>query len=796
MRLNRLFVSGLLALFLLALGCVSLFWLALRDSRPQLNGEHRLAGLSAPVDVPRDKLGVPTIVAANRVDAARALGFIHAQERFFQMDLLRRNAAGELAELVGPAALPLDRSQRLHRFRARAERAIAAASATDGKVLNAYTAGVNAGLNALGTRPFEYLLLRAKPSPWRAADTLLTLYSMFLDLNDELGARDRETGELQAALPLAVAQWLNRRGSAADAALDGSVDPTPPLPAAADFDLRSPELGLRDLLLLSDAARLSEAEVIGSNNFAVGGALTAHGGAMLASDMHLGLKVPPIWFRVRLRFTEDGAAVDATGVTLPGVPGMIAGSNGSVAWGFTNSYADVTDLVQIELDPTNDAAYRAGDGSFKAFVQFDEQIAVKGAQPERLQVRWTEFGPLLPAIAGEPLYAARWTAHAEEAATLGLDQMLYARDVRAGIAVCQAAGMPLQNVLLTDRSGAIAWTLCGRLPARDPARGSVPMSSADAATAWSGWLPPSEVPLRSDPPDARLWTANARPIGGNEGIALGDGDFDYGQRALQIRDRLREKDRFSARDLYAIQLDDEARYLLRWQDLLAATLSDEVLSVQPQMKDFLRLTGETPLHAAPDSVAYLLLREFRQEVSTRALAPFIALVKQQHAGFTGEHLRQREAVVWDLLGQRPAHLLNPLFDNWDALLLDSALAAQRGVQTRFGSLRGANWGSHNTSNIRHPLSAGIPWLAPLLDMPRRALAGDVMMPRVQGPAVGASERFVVAPGREQEGIFTLPGGQSGHPLSPYYRRGFAAWARGEPMPFLPLPTRYRLVLTP
>lgn len=768
--------------------------LEVRASRPELNGERTLKGLSAPVDVPRDKFGVPTIIAATRIDAARALGFVHAQERFFQMDLLRRSAAGELAELFGAAALPRDRAVRIHRFRARAALIFMRSSAADQALLVAYSDGVNKGLEALGARPFEYLLLRSQPATWQPADSYLVNYNMFLSLNDKTGSRDRETGALRDSLGLEVANWLTPRGSPADAALDGSLVALAPLPGAESLDLRAIKSILLPLLAQTEVPDTNQ--MVGSNSFALAAARSRHGGAILANDMHLGLSVPTVWFRARLRYALNGRQIDATGVTLPGTPAVVAGSNGQVAWGFTNSYVDLTDLVRIERDPQDDGRWLGADGQYKPFVRHLETLRIKGEPEQQLTVLETDFGPLLPATAGQPEFALRWAAHADDANTLGLDSMIAASTVSEAIAVCQAAGMPPQNIALADRAGNVAWTLCGRIPAREPSLGAAPMSAAEAARAWNGWLSANAVPRLIDPPDGRIWTANARTVGGESAQALGDGDYDYGARAAQIRDRLRERDAFSEADLYAIQLDDEARYLKRWQTLLASQLNQQQLAERPELEAFLRLSQSTKLHAESASVAYTLLREFRLKTLERAFKPFLALVKARHPDFSGVHLRQREALVWQLLEARPAHLLDPRFASWDALLIDAIDAARNDLRDRFGSLDGARYGLANQSAIRHPLSAAEPILGPWLDMPVVELDGDAMMPRVQQPAFGASERFVVSPGREAEGIFTLAGGQSGHPLSPYYRRGFSHWARGEAAPFLPMQARYRLVLNP
>ncbi|MER3546467.1 MAG: hypothetical protein C4338_02235, partial [Rhodanobacteraceae bacterium] len=346
-------------LLLIALACLA-GWLLLHGSVPQLNGTVALRGLSAPVEITRDALGTPTITAHSRKDLAYALGFLHGQERFFQMDLIRRNAAGELSELVGAAALKLDENHRRHRFRALAEIELAQLPVNERVLLDAYTRGVNAGVNALRVRPWEYLLLRATPEPWRAEDSILAIDSMFLDLNqDGENMRELNIARLRAAAPRALTDFLLAPDPQWEAPLQGGATQPVPMPGAKVFDLRKAiePLPLRyrgrgegkenatevrlDRTLTRPATTLSQKERdwdsgIGSNGFAVAGNLTG-GGALLANDPHLSLRVPDIWYRARMRCPDPldpQRTLDLNGVTLPGAPALVIGSNGHIAWGF------------------------------------------------------------------------------------------------------------------------------------------------------------------------------------------------------------------------------------------------------------------------------------------------------------------------------------------------------------------------------------------------------------------------------------------------------------------------------
>lgn len=780
------------ALALVAVACAGIgagVWY-LRGSLPQLEGEVALPGLETPVRVERDDLGVPTVSGEGFLDVARAVGFLHAQDRFFQMDLLRRQAAGELAELFGAAAAASDEAIRVHRFRARAERALAHLPADELAVLAAYSAGVNAGLESLGRLPFEYDLLRAGPRPWQPTDTLLVVFAMFIELHDERGRHESSLGVLHDLLPPPLASFLDAHGSEWDAPIVGDPFPLPPLPSPQVVDLRTHAARARQRPEPSDG----ELPSAGSNNWAVAGAHTRHGGALLANDMHLGLSVPNIWYRAQLRWRGQAGEVRVTGVTLPGTPLVVVGSNGRVAWGFTNAYVDVSDLVVLEEDPAS-GTYRTPTGRATP-TRFREVVTVRGAVPRTVAVAETIWGPILDRDHRGRRRALRWTAHEPEAINLGLLHMATAGSIEEAVELARRTGIPPQNVVIADHRGRIAWTIMGRLPHRVGCDGRLPRSWADGTCRWEGLLEPAAVPAVLDPPVGRLWTANSR-VGDAAMVALlGDGGYTLGARARHIRDELLAREGVSERDMLALQLDDRARLFLPWRERLLAVLTPAALAQRPRLASLRALVENWSGRAATDDAAYPYLRAFRQQTLELTLDPLLAPCRRADSRFRASSLTQAEGVVGRLLAERPAHLLNPRFASWEDLLLAAAEKAVTAVAGQDHRLARHRWGQRNTVVIAHPLSRAVPALGPLLDMPRQPLPGDLYLPRVQSPDFGASQRLVVSPGREGEGLFHMPGGQSGHPLSPFYRAGHTAWATGEATPFLPGPPRHTLLLLP
>jgi penicillin amidase len=784
-RLLRNSVLALAALLLLAAAAVTL---AVRGSVPRYDGVAQLPGLKSPVEVSRDALGVLTVEAADALDAARALGYAAAQERFFEMDLLRRSAAGELAELFGAAALPLDRERRLHRFRSRAREALEVLDPAIRARLSAYVQGVDSGLADLGVRPWQYLLLRQQPSPWRDEDSLLVGYAMFFDLQGRIGARELALARLRRELPDAYADFLLAAGGEWDAPIVGGPLPLPPVPAAEVIDLRKldPRLFGREVDITSDLA-------VGSNSWAVAGGLTAHGGALVANDMHLALRVPNIWLRARLRFGSGAEAVDVSGVTIPGFPGIVVGANGRIAWSFTNSYGDFFDWVEVKFTDAARTRYRTSDGE-REVVRVDEVIRVRGGGDETLDVAETIFGPITHDSAALGPLAAAWTAHHPRALNLDLLRLESARDVAEALRLAGRVGMPAQNVIVGDAQGAIGWTITGAVPRRI---GVDPLQPADwsrPGAGWKGWVAPEELPRVISPPSQRLWSANARMVGGEALALLGDGGYALGARAAQIRDGLLARDRFAEADMLAIQLDDRALLLHRWWVMLREVLARE--AGEPALAGMAQATEHWHGRAGVDSVDYRLVREFRDQVHRRVIDALAAPMRAVDPKFAMPRLPQAEGLVWTLLRERPPHLLAPVYADWDALLRASALAVAAELGRQPGGLAARTWGERTTVAIRHPLSRAVPWLAPLLDMPRQPLPGDGSMPRVQGREFGASMRMAVAPGREADGILHMPGGQSGHPLSPYYGAGHDDWAQGRAAPLLPGSAQRRLLLEP
>ena len=755
----------------------------LRASQPLLSGAVTLPGLSAPVAVERDRLGIPRIRAETMRDALRTLGYLHAQERFFQMDLQRRQPAGELAALVGGAAVGADREARLHRMRTRTERAARALPAEARGTFEAYRDGIAAGLADLSAPPFEYLLLGQDPAPWRISDSLLTVVAMYFVLNDAEGAREARTAALAAALPPELAAFLNPPGTGRDAPLQGGSFAVPDIPGTAAFS----GVPRGNFVLPGEPPPVS-----GSNSWAVAAERTAGGVALMASDMHLPLRVPNIWYRAELHVGD----LRLRGLTLPGVPAVIAGSNGKVAWGFTNSGGDWTDLVELEIDPADPLRYRTPDG-WRRMDVFEEEVPVAGAPSETVEVRETIWGPVTERW-GRP-QAIRWIAHDPEGhrtAYLGLGEASNIEDVfRAG----WGSGMPPQNLVAVDREGSIGWTIAGPIPRRRGFDGRVPESWADGTRGWDGYLEPGEIPVIRNPHSGLIWTANNRLVDGAFLDRIGrGGSYDHGERARLIRDRLHAVEAADEAAMLDIQLEDRADELAVWRALFVDALEGarEPLAVEARRVLQEGWTGR----ASVDSAAYPLVRNARLQLFGRVYGALTAPAAGRLTGFSPAVANHWPGPLLKLAREAPAHFVPPGAADWSDALRQAVLAAAERMRAA-GPLAERTWGAQNVVHIRHPLSPGLPpplsrLLSPLLDAPPRSLPGDEGLPRKQVGDHGPSNRFVVAPGREETGLLHMPGGQSGHPGMPYYLSGHQDWEEGRATPFRAGPTEWTLTLVP
>ncbi|WP_263009495.1 penicillin acylase family protein [Dickeya zeae] len=754
---RRITVGALSLGGVLVIALAVTIWWVLRQSLPPIEGELRVPGLHTAVTIDRDDAGVPVIRASDRQSAAFALGFVHAQDRFFQMDLLRRNAAGELAALVGAAALPLDRQHRLFLLRQQVARNWQALPVEQQQTLRSYADGVNAGLNSLKTRPFEYGLLRVKPQVWLPEDTLLVIASMYFDLQDNQFGREYARGWIASQSTPEQADFLLPDASVWDAPLAGQLPPFSEEPA-------TPPSWWGQSGGKTGASVGGQEQAKGSNGWLVSTA----GKAILANDMHLGLSLPTTWYRAQLIYPTEAGTLRLTGLSLPGAPAIVSGSNGVIAWGFTNSYVDTFDWVKLDSQAGHQRAVQ-------------ETLVISHGEPQSMTVQTSDWGPVVET--GQGRMAMHWVLQLPGALDLSLMSLAETHSVPDALAAGQRAGLPVQNLLVADNRGHIGWTLAGVLPDRlVPGRqNSFPLADLAQARWRERGLPAESYPEVIDPPQGVIVAANNRMLFDDQGERLGDGGADPGVRASAIHQALGEVSQPDIAAMHRIQLDNRALLAASWRDRLMECMN---ASAPDSMADYTAvktLLQQWNGQAAADSVAYLLLNRWREALYQQLFGTFDQQLSQAWPkasyraanprwDMTVQQLMRDEAMLWV---PKPAK-------NWCQFSLQQLETVWR--DNGEGHRR---WGDENQSHIAHPLASSLPLLGRLLQAPVYPLSGDNNVPHVNRPTFGASERLVISPGDDAGATLSLPGGQSGNPLSRWWLDGYHRWISDAQTPLLP-----------
>jgi penicillin amidase len=769
---NVLLGLGLSAVLLASSGVAGVYWRWSRAALPKLDGHAQLPGLAAPATIRRDALGVPHIQAASMLDAVRAQGYATAQDRLWQMDLLRRRAKGELAEAFGEGALRADREARTLGLGYVARESVGALDPDARGLLEAYAAGVNAFVAShRDALPLEFRLLRYEPRPWEAADTIAVGKLLALDL-----AQGWEAEAFRA-----------------------TVGDT--LPAEVQ-DLLFPSVFPDDRVLFGEDNRRAPAvtqiaeHARGSNNWVVSGAHTATGKPLLANDPHLGLGVPSIWTAVHLTAPD----LDVAGVTLPGAPGVILGRNRRVAWGCTNVHDDSADLYVEEFDGYD--RYKV-PGGWETVTLREEPIRVRDGALSATshmvphQVRVTRHGPLVE-IRGR-LYALKWTSlddTPELTAFLLMDRASNWEEFQE--ALRQFPG-PSQNFVYADVDGRVAWYSAGRLPIRRSGDGSRPYPGATDEGEWTGFVPFESLPHLVDPPSGRIVTANNRLVGADYPYVVTRGGIGP-WRAAAIFRALEAREGWTADDMVKLQGE---RLSLPHLDLARALVDAARRHPgDPLWDEVGREMAGWDGRMQPDSRAAALAMATFRSLGDRVIGPRLGKLD------AAEGLRRRTVAVHRLIHDRPPAFIPAGDAAWDAALRGAWETATAELTRTLGADRGRwRWGAMNRMAAHHPLSRFAPRLALLLDPPVTEMGGASTTPNVlsispDGSIEGPSMRFV-ADLADPDGIRLVNFmGQSGHAASPHYGDQFRPWVNVEAprLAFTPAAvareTRHTLTLVP
>jgi penicillin amidase len=793
---------------------------SLHDSLPQVDGQVSVSGLSALVTVARDAHGVPHISAASMEDLVFAQAYITASDRLWQMDALRRHAAGTLAEILGSGLVEHDTMQRTLQIRAAADRALTVLPSDQRHWLDIYARGVNASIAAQEDHlPLEFKILRYKPDPWTPRDSLLVGLAMFQDLTTTFpGELDREA--LTAKLTPELIADLYPIGSWRDhPAGQPAVDLTAPQPEIEQVPLDESQSSLtfedhlRDLqhakaTLAQVSARYScEGCTSGSNGWAVSGTKTASGKPLLSNDMHLAHNVPGIWYMASL----ESGSFHVSGVTLPGTPFVIVGHNQHIAWGFTNLGAKVQDLyVEHTRGSGSNAEFQATDGTWHPLLHQAEVIKVKGGKDIDLDVTLTVHGNTATPILS-PIYshdkravALRWTIYDPANVTSPFFAINSAGDWKSLCAAASTFGGPDQNLQYADDQGHIGYHAIGRVPVRGsmttPTQLSpVPTDGRDPLGEWVGYIPFESMPQSLDPAVGIIATANSRvtPDGYPFPITLDWADPYRNERIWKV---LQAKSKLTPADLLKLQTDvysdvdkviaQRLAYAIDHANVEANHNSSQAKRLH-KAADILRIWDGT---VAADSPAAAITEAARRAFWPLILAPklgvtdAVAPLKTKENPVElygwGEKLFAEEQIIV----HQPARWLPANYSDWNVLL---AAAVEKGLAEGKAPTDLSKWhyGEAWPVDIEHPILDKSPALKAVLGMPVGTgvlpQSGDGSTVKQVGRRFGPSERLTVDFGNLDNSTLNEVLGQSPNPESPWFMDQWPAWYGGTtlPMPF-------------
>ena len=770
MKWLRRILGALLGIVILAaLVIAGVVFLWMPTSLPQTTGEVTVPGLAAPVLILRDADAIVTIRAANDADAAFALGYVHAQDRLVQMEMMRRLVAGRLSEVVGSMTLSTDRTMRVLGLYRAAEQSEALLPDDTRARLEAYAAGVNAYIDGhSGAWPPEFEVLRHRPEPWRVADSLAWGRIMALRLSNNYWMEYLRYRLSQKLTPAEMNSLM-------------------PLGDGAQQAINLPSVPEAQSSLLADLDPILRPSHGASNSFAVSGSRTASGAPILANDPHLGLDSPIVWYLVRIETPEHLLV----GATSPGGPFVIIGHNGHLAWSLTTTHSDTQDLFLEKLDPADPARYATPVGT-AAFETRTETIHVRGGEDEQLTIRNSRHGPILSDLArfhrvdsGYAL-ALSWPAlRADDRTATAIHHLNFARTVDEALVALHDFHSPQQNFVLADTAGNIGFVAAARVPVRKTlnANSMMPAPGWDSDYDWAGFLPFKELPQVKNPPEGFIATANSRitPAGYSHFIT---GHWQESYRQDRIQEYLRADSKVTM---------DSAATIMR--DTYSAAAKKQLAALMPSLETMGTASNE-------EKAAIEVLKQWDFHVDRDQAAPLILttwLREADKALFAGRLGDEFVDYIWtnpmaaiDALGREdPTWCRLPGQDQIGVCLgklQNSFRAAIKQLITRYGNdVSKWRWGDAHQARFANALLDRVPLLGDWLFTPLETDGDEYTVSRgtadidyesddpVYPHIHGASMRTIFDLANLDNSRFMLAGGQSGNPLSPHYRDLLPRW---------------------
>ncbi len=770
---------------------------------PQLDGTLKVPGLVAPVTVIRDGHGVPTIEAANFEDLFFAQGYVAAQDRLWQMDGMRRFAAGELSEVLGPSQLEHDRAQRILGLRTVAARAIETASARGRSYFEAYARGVNAYIQShQNSLPIEFRILGYRPRPWTVEDCFLMGANMVENLNHgvyrQALLREKVLAEFGPELTADLfvnTSFHDHPPSQGPVRLDEPEQdhawlevPQSPAPTAKQSEVwAGPSDGAADLFPLHP----------GSNDWVVSGGHTVSGKPLLSNDMHLPHQMPNLWYEVHLKNGD----FNVVGVSLPGLPFVIVGHNSRIAWGFTNVGPNVEDVY---IETFNDQGQYMMPKGWRDPDHRSEVVHVKGEPDQAIDVVTTRHGPIITdLVPGEKRkLSLRWTLYD------GLHDPFFdvdsAQNWQQFTQALSAWDAPAQNAVYADVDGHIGYHATGHVPIRTTGDGSLPQSGSDNAHEWIGYVPFDKLPNVFDPPWGVIATANGRITPDNYPYSISTG-WESPWRTERIYRVLESGKKFRPQDMVTLQVDVYSAFDRFCAERFVYAL-DEAKSISPRAVQARELMREWNGKVTADSAAALIEARVARQLGEMLLEPKMEAARQHSSDLpplTMNDFRWPRETNWleDVLLKQPKRWLPDQYTDYNALIVAAVEKAVHAPNMP-EKLTDIVKTQPRVLHIQHPVLGEIPLVRHWSGPGTVPQSGDGLTVKQVGPSFGPSERMTVDFSDLDQSTLNLVTGQSGNFLSPYYMDQWRAWYEGFTfsLPFSDVAVektkKHRLVLQP
>jgi len=772
-RALRWLALSLLLLLLLAATVGGWLYYTATTALPQLDGSLVVTGLSAPAAVTRDAHGVPSIEAANLEDLFLAQGYVTAQDRLWEMDMTRRFAAGDMAEVLGAEWVKHDREQRILGLEARAEQALQELSPRDRSYLEAYARGVNDFIAQQRDRlPLEFRILRYSPRSWTPVDSLVIEANMVKELNHYSAKVALEREKILAKLGPELTADLYPNSSwrdhppGQDTQKMGTLAPVPP---GAGEDSAPSLAGMA-------ISQLELRPELGSNDWVVSGAHTASGKPLLSNDPHLGHQMPALWYEAHLTSGD----FDVAGVTLPGTPTVVLGHNQRIAWGFTNIGPTVEDVF---IENFNSSGQYQTPQGWQEPQRRHEVIHVKGRQDVSFDVLVTRHGPIISdLIPGEKrMLALQWTLYTPNSLALpfvDVDAAQSWNDFRQAFSAWVAPG---QNVVYADVDGNIGYQATGRVPIRASGDGSLPVSGSDNSHEWTGYVPFDKLPSVFNPPSGILATANGRITPDKYPYSL---SVEWGPpyRTGRIYKVLGADKKFTPADMLTLQTDVYSAFDRFCAERFVYALDHEK-GISPRTRQARELMRKWDGRMLADSAAAAVEASAREELYRELLEPKLGAAPADGNSESGLSWKTYEwfmRPVWleNVLLYEPQRWLPANFKDYNQLLAGAVEAALQRPDVP-ANLADWQWGELNPVEINHPIFGAIPILRRWAGPGRQPQSGDSYTVKAVGRHFGPSERTTVDLANLDDSTLNIVTGQSGNLFSPYYMDQWPAWFSGS-----------------